>query len=163
MLKNTGWKNKMTKTHTGAHKSIRRSKRTNSSSQALVYWPTILRLCHQTGKGPPGKAEALLQLLPRSQHTATHPFPRHLSTRSRLRVGFSLFCSPSFPSPKGTFKALAAGQIPFACITNACGFTSVLPSGDRSRAMCVPEENSCPQIHQVVCQQRGKCTFSGHS
>lgn len=83
-----------------------------------------------------------------------------LHTRSREEAGFSLF-PPSFPQNEHSKPQQAAGQIQFACVTDAHGSTSVLPSGDGARVTCIPGEDSCPQMHRAVWQQGRDHTFFG--
>lgn len=108
-------------------------------------------------KGSPGTAAALHWPLLCSQPLIPPQAPQYQKQAggrfSPSLSSLSPSLSPLLPPPKRTFKAPAAGQIQFACVTDARGFTSVLPSGDGARATCVPEKDSCPQIHQVVCQQ----------
>lgn len=141
-----------THTHTLPHTNLTDAAKGQTAPGGLPgTGPALLCLCHLPGR------DLLAKQQPCPGSSSAH-IP--LCTRSREEAGFSFF-PPSLPQNEHSKPQQAAGQIQFACVTDARGSTSVLPSGDGARVTCISGEDSCPQMHRVVWQQGRDHNFSG--
>lgn len=116
---------KQSNTHTQAHANPSDAAKGQTAPAGLLrIGRTILCLCHQTEKGPPGKAAALPWLLLCSQPPLSPQVPQH---QEQAEGRFSPLLSSFPPSPKMNIQSPGCWPNP-VCLRHRCTWIHICPA-----------------------------------